>query len=133
MLAAILAVAAVTDVRQRRVPLWLTVGGTIAGLVAAASVDEKVLELSLLGLAIGQLLLLPFILRGGFGAGDAMILGTVGTWMGWQFVMWTAWWGALVGACIALVALRRGRKSVPYVPAIALGAALTFVVSSQLV
>jgi hypothetical protein len=48
-------------------------------------------------LVLGASLLLPFVRTGGFG-GDALVLGAVGAWRGWQFVLWTAWWAALAGA-----------------------------------
>jgi prepilin signal peptidase PulO-like enzyme (type II secretory pathway) len=48
-------------------------------------------------LVLGASLLLPFVGTGGFG-GDALVLGAVGAWRGWQFVLWTAWWAALAGA-----------------------------------
>jgi hypothetical protein len=49
-------------------------------------------------LVLGASLLLPFVDTGGFGGGDALVLGAVGAWRGWQFVLWTAWWAALAGA-----------------------------------
>jgi hypothetical protein len=50
-----------------------------------------------LNLVLGASLLLPFVRTGGFG-GDALVLGAVGAWRGWQFVLWTARWAALAGA-----------------------------------
>ena len=49
-------------------------------------------------LVLGASLLLPFVRTGGFGGGAALVLGAVGAWRGWQFVLWTAWWAALAGA-----------------------------------
>lgn len=46
----------------------------------------------------------PFVLAGGFGEDDALFVATVGAWQGWQFVLWTAWSTALVGAGLAVVA-----------------------------
>lgn len=121
-----------TDLRRGRVPAWVTLGGEGAGLLVAAASSWDALQLSLLGLAVGGLLLLPFVLAGGFGEGDALLLASIGAWQGWQFVLGTAWWAALAGAALALVAWRRGRRAFPYVPAIAVGAALTLLVPPQL-
>ena len=121
--------ATVTDLRRREVPTWLTVGGGLAGLLAATVCGWQALAPSLLGLAVGGLLLLPFVRAGGFGAGDALLLAAIGAWQGWQFVLWTAWWAAVVGAGLALLAWRHGQRTIPYVPAVALGAALAFVTS----
>jgi prepilin signal peptidase PulO-like enzyme (type II secretory pathway) len=121
----ILAVATVTDLRSRVVPAWLTFCGTAAGLIVAATSGWNPLQMSLLGLMVGGLILLPFVVTGGFGLADALLLATIGTWYGWQFVLWTASWAAIVGAGLAVVALLRGQRTFPYVPAIALGAVLT--------
>jgi len=88
----LLAIASITDLRRRQVPTWITLGGSGAGLLVAAASGWEALQLSLVGLAVGGLLLLSFVLIGGFGGGDALLLVTVGTWLGWQFVLWTAWW-----------------------------------------
>jgi prepilin peptidase CpaA len=120
----LLIVATVTDLRRREVPGWLTVGAIGTGLLVAAAAGPDVLLMSALGLVVGGLLLLPFVIRGGFGAADALLLAALGAWQGWQFVLWTAWWAALAGAGLAVVAWRRGQRTFPYVPAIASGAAM---------
>ncbi len=121
---AILAVATVTDLRTRLVPAWLTFGGIAAGLIVAAVSGWDALRMSLLGLVVGGLILLPFALFGGFGLADALLLATIGAWFGWQFVLWTAWWAALTGAGLAVVAHWRRQWTFPYVPAIAIGVVL---------
>src|SRR5687768_9129431 len=72
-----LVIATVTDLRERRVPLWLTVSGIAAGLTAAAAVQLLGAQLpawgasgyvdlreSGLGLLAGLLILSPFVLIG---------------------------------------------------------------------
>ena len=123
-----MAIATVTDLRERRVPLWLTLGGIAGGLAVAALGGVERLGQAAIGLAVGGLLLAPFIaigaLRGeeGIGIGDALLLAVVGTWLGWAFVLSTAWWGSLAGGVLAVVALLRKQRAFPYVPALALGA-----------
>lgn len=125
----LLAIASITDLRRRQMPTWITLGGSGAGLLVAAATGWEALQLSLVGLAVGGLLLLPFVLAGWLGEGDALLLATIGTWQGWQFVLWTAWWSALVGAGLAVVDWRRGQRTFPYVPAIASGSLLTLLMS----
>lgn len=121
--------ASAADLRRREVPTWLTVGGSLAGLLVAAVYGWQALALNLLGLVVGGSLLLPFVRVGGFGAGDALLLGAIGAWRGWQFVLWAAWWAALIGAVLALIARRRRQRVFPYVPAIAMGSALALLIS----
>jgi len=121
--------ASAADLRRREVPTWLTVGGSLAGLLVAAVYGWQALALNLLGLVVGGSLLLPFIWAGGFGAGDALLLAAIGAWQGCQFVLWTAWWAALIGAVLALIARRCRQRVFPYVPAIAMGSVLALLIS----
>ena len=124
VLATVLLAATVTDLRTRHVPGWLTFGAVGAAAFVAALTGADALRGSLVGLVVGGAILLPFVLRGGFGAADALLLAAIGAWLGWEFALLTAWRAALVGAALALVARCRGRRTFPYVPAIALGALL---------
>ncbi|MGI8424759.1 MAG: A24 family peptidase [Chloroflexota bacterium] len=123
VVAVALAVATVTDVRARRVPLWLTVGGVVTGLMwAVATGGQDGLRDGAIGLVVGVLVLAPFVALGGIGAGDALLLGLIGAWLGWTFVLWTTWWTSLAGGVLALIALARKQRTFAYVPALALGA-----------
>src|SRR5687768_5584635 len=104
VVAVVLAIATVTDLRERRVPLWLTASGIALALVwGVASGDVDGLRESGLGLLAGLLPLAPFVLiclrrgDGGMGGGDALLLGVVGAWLGWRLVLAVTWWGAIVG------------------------------------
>lgn len=131
-LLSVLSVATLCDVRTRRVPVWLSAGGIVAGLVVAAFSGAEALRLSLFGVFAGGLVFLPFVLRGWLGGADALLLATVGAWQGWRVALWAAWWTALAGglAAIGVWAWRRHRggamrgQPFPYVPAIFAGTAL---------
>lgn len=126
---AMLFVATVTDLRRREVPCWLTFGGITAGVVVASTNGADALHVSVLGMIVGGLVILPFVLIGAFGAADALLLAVIGTWKGPLFVLWTAWWTSLVGVALAIIAWRRGQVTFPYVPAIAIGATLALTIS----
>lgn len=128
---AMLLVATLTDLRRREVPGWLTFGGIASGVLVASPNGADALVVSLLGMMVGGLIILPFVLIGAFGAADALLLAAIGAWKGPVFVLWTAWWTSLAGAVLAIVASRRGQTAFPYVPAITIGAVLN-VVSTQL-
>ena len=84
ILAVLLALAAGwMDWRSRRIPNWLTVPGLVVGIavncLASGWVGGKS---SLLGTALGLLLLLPFVLIRSLGAGDWKLVGAMGAFLG---------------------------------------------------
>jgi prepilin peptidase CpaA len=104
-MAATLGVAAVFDIRQRRVPNWLTYGAAIAALVWQAWMGS--LGASLVGaLACGAIGILLYLVSR-LGAGDAKLLIAIGAWLGLGFgldvALWTLFGGALVGIAMLLV------------------------------
>jgi Flp pilus assembly protein protease CpaA len=115
-----------TDLRRREVPLWLTFGA-IAGGIAVGSVDgQRGIVAILAGFLAGLVPLLPFVLLGGLGAADALLLASIVVWEGWRFVLDATWWTAVAGGVLALVTRGRGQISLPYAPAIAAGTVLAF-------
>jgi prepilin peptidase CpaA len=133
----VVTVAALVDLRRRRIPNWLTAGAFGGGLVlnvveAGASGGLTAVAGGALGLAI----LLPFFLAGGIGAGDVKLLAGLGALVGPQMLVSVAIYGALAGGAMSVILLnqvfvrgprlpRRGVTS-PYGVAIALGVYLTF-------
>jgi prepilin peptidase CpaA len=76
------AVMAAGDVRTRRIPNYLTLGGALAGLLFQALVfGWPGLLQGLGGLAVGFGLMLTLYLLGGMGAGDVKGLGALGAWL----------------------------------------------------
>ena len=100
----VVAVAAVLDVRSRRIPNFLTFGSALAALVYhlwAAGFHGLLFSLS--GWCVGVGLLLPLFLLGGMGAGDVKLLGAVGSWLGPLGVLWAGLYAVLAGGILALV------------------------------
>src|SRR5688572_29424834 len=85
----LVAVAAWTDVRERRIPNWLTATVAAAGIAQSFSPFSLITpSQALVGLAVG--FALPFLLYavGGRGAGDVKLLAGIGAWMGFRPVVW---------------------------------------------
>ncbi|MGQ9503515.1 MAG: A24 family peptidase [Thermogutta sp.] len=103
--------AAITDLRQRRIPNVITVPAAVMGLVFHAFLPfGEGWLFALTGFAAGAaLLLLPYLLGGG-GMGDIKLLAALGSWLGpaWILVAFAA--GIVVGAVLTLICLISGRS-----------------------
>jgi prepilin peptidase CpaA len=100
----LLACAAVTDLRARRIPNWLTLSLAITGVVQSFSAGATVSPMtSVVGLLLG--FFLPFILfaMGALGGGDVKMLAGIGAWMGALGVFQVFVIAAIVGLVIVLV------------------------------
>ena len=140
---ALLAGSLFWDLRERRIPNFLTFTGILVGLglqTAIYGVDG--LLGSFLGLGLGLLVLFPLFAVSKFGAGDVKLLAAIGALRGFQFLWRAALLGAVSGGFLALLALAyhrelryvtlgiitggsyRSQRSYPYSPAIAMGVLL---------
>ena len=71
------------DLRERRIPNWLTLSSMFAGMAYhAATGGLQGLIFSIQGLALGFTLLILFYAAGGMGAGDVKLMGAVGSILG---------------------------------------------------
>lgn len=104
-----LLVASWTDIRSRRIPNWLTVGGMVAGLAVRAWMGPGLVVSGVLGIALAGLLALPFFAAGALGGGDAKLLMAVGAFMGPADLVLASLVIAVVGGLVAIIeAGRRG-------------------------
>ena len=77
------AIAGWTDWRSRRIPNWLTVSGLLLGVATnAVCYGMQGAKDSLLGLALGLILLLPPVMIRALGAGDWKLVGALGAFLG---------------------------------------------------
>ena len=108
VLAILLVLATVCDIRSHRIPNPLILAGLVLGLAGHGWRGGPGLLLSCEGIAVAGLTLLPYAL-GGLGAGDVKLLGAVGALMGPTFLLWTLLGTVLAGGLLALAwAARRG-------------------------
>jgi prepilin peptidase CpaA len=113
-------IAAVLDLRSRRIPNWLTLPGILAGLVVNGVVFGLTQGLwgglltglvsSLAGALLCLLVFGLFGFMGFVGMGDVKLMAAVGALLRWPTALWGLAYVALSGGAIALaVALGRGR------------------------
>lgn len=97
------------DLRERRIPNALTVGGALIALSLRGLQGGEPLLAGLGGLGLGFLAGLPLFLVGGFGGGDVKMLAAVGAFLGPSQFLVALLATALAGGALAVaVAARRG-------------------------
>jgi prepilin peptidase CpaA len=108
-LTVLLAAAAWTDYRSRRIPNALTVTGLGAALLLRALVGPEAILDGLVGALLAFVLTLPLLMLGVMGGGDAKLLIAIGAFMGPRHFLWAAILIAIIGGMMAVVdAGRRG-------------------------
>jgi prepilin peptidase CpaA len=109
VLAVVLVLAIWFDVSQGRIPNWLTVGGTAAGLLLRGTVGFEALWAGLLGGALGLALGILLFAVGAMGAGDGKLLAAVGSFLGFAVFVQALPLIAIAGGLLALaVTMRTG-------------------------
>lgn len=113
LLLLILVVAVLKDWKHHRIPNWLTYGVLLSGLILqylflnAAGVVE-----GLKGAGVGLVVLLPFYLTGGMGAGDVKMMAAVGSFIGPMAAFSSACFALVAGGCVALFLIIRSGQLV---------------------
>ena len=112
VLAALVLVAAVTDVRSRRIPNWLTLSGVVAGILLNwfLNVDRFNWRTALLGMGLAFLVYFPLYLLRGMGAGDVKLMAAIGALVGpanWFAIFILS--NVLGGVAAVVLLLSRGR------------------------
>lgn len=99
-------VAAVIDLRERRIPNWLTAGGVVMGIALNSFLYESAgFWMSLAGIGAALLVYMPLFLIRAMGAGDAKLMAAVGAMTG--FANWLGIFviSSVLGGLVALVLL----------------------------
>jgi prepilin peptidase CpaA len=108
-LMAMLGVAVVTDLSDRRIPNWLTVSGVFMALALTGLDAGAVPAASLLGMTTALAVTVPFFALGVLGAGDAKLLAAVGAFVGPAGLLPVLLYSGVAGGLMGLaVAVRRG-------------------------
>ncbi|MDE2259429.1 MAG: prepilin peptidase [Betaproteobacteria bacterium] len=117
-----LLIAALCDLRERRVPNWLLVIGGGVAVLMSLSVQSIPLRELLVGGIVGLLVFMPLYVVSAMGAGDIKLMAVVGTFLGVKGVLLSALFTALAGGLLALgFALARAGTQLPYAVAILAG------------
>ena len=103
---AICSIAAVTDIRTKRIPNWLTYSAILLGVgFHTLTSGMRGFLFSVEGLLLGLAFLMFFYLAGGTGAGDVKLMGAVGALLGPNGAFTAFVFTALIGGLYALTLL----------------------------
>jgi prepilin peptidase CpaA len=92
------------DLRTRRIPQVLTLGGAVAGIAFHVVTGGWTAgAISLVGWTIGILIFLAPFALGGLGGGDVKLLGALGAWFGPTEAIWLALYAGAVGLVLAVL------------------------------
>lgn len=111
LLLAIVLTASVTDIRERRIPNWLTFPAILVGFAVNIFLDpSNGFWDSLEGLGVALLLYIPLFALRAMGAGDVKLMAAVGTLVGptnWLGIMFFT---AIIGGVLAVIAVVRNKR-----------------------
>lgn len=99
----LLTVAVYMELKEGRIPNWLTLAGMAAGLLVAFLHGQPVFWSSLGGLLIGFGFLFIFYLFNGVGGGDVKLMGAVGALLGAELIKPALFYTTFIGAFLAVM------------------------------
>lgn len=113
VLAVVLVLAVWFDVRRRRIPNWVTVGGAVSALVVRGLIGTEAVRAGLLGGTLGLSLGILLFAVGAMGAGDGKLLAAVGSFLGFEIFVLALPLIGLAGGLLALTVTARSGTLVP--------------------
>jgi prepilin peptidase CpaA len=104
ILASVLLVAGVTDLRLSKIPNWLTIPAMASGLLGHSLINGLPgFFFSAKGLGLGLAMFLILYIIGGMSAGDVKLLAAVGSFVGAEGVFWAGMMAMVLGGLYAMV------------------------------
>lgn len=104
-------VAACTDLRDRKIPNWLTIPGIFAGIALNSYLRGwQGTKTSLEGAGLALLVMLPLVLLRALGAGDWKLMGAVGAFLGPILFPFVLLGSIFVAGAMAVVQMIRTRR-----------------------
>lgn len=101
-LMAVLVISSYTELKEKRIPNWVTISGLLIGLLAGYFPGGITLTQSISGFVVGFFFLFVFYMFGGMGGGDVKLMGAVGALQGYPLVMNSLVYTAFIGGAMAI-------------------------------
>jgi prepilin signal peptidase PulO-like enzyme (type II secretory pathway) len=130
----LLLILALIDLEHKLLPDVLTLPGTALGLLLALLGLTISFWSSVLGAAVGfvLMLLIALISRGGMGMGDVKLMAMIGAFMGWKAVFFVLFGASLlgsIGGILYLYITKQDRRTpIPFGPSMAVAALVLYFV-----
>ncbi len=99
---AVIAVCAITDVMYGKIFNKITYPAVLLGLIVNAMLGMKSFQSSVIGMLVAFILFLIVFMIGGLGGGDVKLMAAIGAIKGYPFVMYAAFYSALVGGLMSI-------------------------------
>jgi prepilin peptidase CpaA len=103
VLALMLTIAVYIELKEMRIPNWLTLSGMSLGLLISYLHGTNAFVSSIVGLLIGFGFLFIFYVFGGVGGGDVKLMGAAGALMGAALIKPALVYTAFIGAFLAVM------------------------------
>jgi prepilin peptidase CpaA len=103
VLAVMLVIAVYMELKEKRIPNWLTLSGMALGLLFGYMHGTAAFWFSLGGLVIGFGFLFIFYVFGGLGGGDVKLMGAAGALLGADLIKPALVYTAFIGAFLAVM------------------------------
>ena len=109
-LAILLTISSIMDIRERRIPNWITYSTMVfAILYHAGCQGMEGFIFSLKGFGIGLGAFIPFYFLGMMGAGDVKLMAAIGTILGFEGTLYALYYSAILGGIYGLIVLLLNR------------------------
>lgn len=105
VLVLVLTLSVYTELKERRIPNAVTLGGLLSGLAVGFLPGGISLASSILGFGIGFGILFVFYVFGGMGGGDVKLMGAVGALLGFPIIVSVIFYTAIIGGLMAVAVL----------------------------
>lgn len=106
----VIAVCAITDVMYGKIFNKITYPAIILGLLINLLLGKQAFQSSVIGMLVAFILFLIVFMIGGLGGGDVKLMTAIGAIKGYPFVMYAAFYSALVGGLMSIaIMIWKGR------------------------
>jgi len=110
LLYVVIAVCAITDVMYGKIFNKITYPAIVLGLLINLALGMKHFQSAVIGMLVAFVMFLIVFLIGGLGGGDVKLMTAIGAIKGYPFVMYAAFYSALVGGLMSIaIMIWKGR------------------------